>query len=565
MDTQRDSVILNRHLILDDMQTEILYKIFSGLLPHENFDGRAANALQRKLFATLPFEEVYGINYLFYRMLVNLDMIALTYEKERCGLTRDSFEASLQFSIRDAINRAEFDAVRLFREYGKEFDLQNTNARDDAVDFVYSLAIETYDEIYDLKIPTEVAMSYVVPLRDSLRRAVIERSLRLEGLALDSKVVVNGKTYTGPDGVIALRKMNESEMVNRFSDDAMKSAQSELWADSYEAVKQYNRDNTSPVRPLALFGYEPVDQLFPIRTQDIICLVADEGVGKTKLATDWIHTLIISGRNVLVICGETEVSKFYRTLQLNHISAVANISLTMDELMNREKIPHETEEDLEAINIKIEAACEDLASNPEYGKVLLRQNVSYEAFYDYVKSKAVQHKIDVIVVEHIGILNSDGSRTVDGFLDNEKKRIDWLFRQEDVLTKELNLCFINTVHLQNESSDKLNSGKKVGIRIGSGSRSTTKYATLAMLLYTTDELERQNIYILEFKKVRDYQKPPTLALFRDGSTTRHTYYPKLQKYVSGEQEDITLTRINDVIGEDFEEDDDDGIDLGLDV
>ena len=83
MDTQRDSVILNRHLILDDMQTEILYKIFSGLLPHENFDGRAANALQRKLFATLPFEEVYGINYLFYRMLVNLDMIALTYEKER--------------------------------------------------------------------------------------------------------------------------------------------------------------------------------------------------------------------------------------------------------------------------------------------------------------------------------------------------------------------------------------------------------------------------------------------------------------------------------------------------
>ena len=86
-----------------------------------------------------------------------------------------------------------------------------------------------------------------------------------------------------------------------------------------------------------------------------------------------------------------------------------------------------------------------------------------------------------------------------------------------------------------------------------------------MLLYTTDELERQNIYILEFKKVRDYQKPPTLALFRDGSTTRHTYYPKLQKYVSGEQEDITLTRINDVIGEDFEEDDDDGIDLGLDV
>lgn len=69
-------------------------------------------------------------------------------------------------------------------------------------------------------------------------------------------------------------------MVNRFSDDAMKSAQSELWADSYEAVKQYNRDNTSPVRPLALFGYEPVDQLFPIRTQDIICLVADEGVGK---------------------------------------------------------------------------------------------------------------------------------------------------------------------------------------------------------------------------------------------------------------------------------------------
>lgn len=564
MDTQRDSVILNRHLILDDMQTEILYKIFSGLLPHENFDGRAANALQRKLFATLPFEEVYGVNYLFYRMLVNLDMIALTYEKERCGLTRDSFEASLQFSIRDAINRAEFDAVRLFMEYGKEFDLQNTNARDDAVDFVYSLAMETYDEIYDLKIPTDVAMSYVVPLRDSLRRAVIERSLRLEGLALDSKVVVNGKTYTGPDGVIALRKMNESEIVNRFSEDAMKSAQSELWADSYEAVKQYNRDNTSPVMPLALFGYEPVDQLFPIRTQDIICLVADEGVGKTKLATDWIHTLIISGRNVLVICGETEVSKFYRTLQLNHISAVANISLTMDELMNREKIPHETEEDLEAINIRIEAACEDLSSNPEYGKVLLRQNVSYEAFYDYVKSKTVKHKIDVIVVDHIGILNSDGSRTVDGFLDNEKKRIDWLFRQEDVLTKELNLCFINTVHLQNESSDKLNSGKKVGIRIGSGSRSTTKYATLAMLLYTTDELERQNIYILEFKKVRDYQKPPTLALFRDGSTTRHTYYPKLQKYVSGEQEDITLTRINDVIGEDFE-DDDDGIDLGLDV
>lgn len=560
-----DSIVLNRHLLLDDTQTELLYKVFSGLLPHENYEPSCANSLQRKLFATLPTEEVYGVNYLFYRMFINLDIIMLSFGKT-AGLTRESFDASLQFSIRDVLQRPEFDAPRLFREYGKDYDLAEPSAADEAVDFIYSLALEVYDEVCAMAIPTGEAISYIVPLRDSLRRAVVERSLRLEGLALDNQVIVNGKAYSGTEGVLELRKVNEADMLRRFADDSTMSRSAELWADSYESVKIFNRDNATMIRPLAMFGYEPVDQLFPMRTQDIICLVADEGVGKTKLAVDWIHTLLMNGQNVLVICGETEVAKFYKMIQLNHIAATADISLTLDEFNNRDKLPHDTEEDLEALNIRIEAACDDLAGNPKYGKALLRQNVSYESFYSYAKSKAVQYDISAVVVDHVGILNSDGSRTVDGFLDNEKKRIDWLFRQEDALTKELNLCFINTVHLQNESSDKLSSGKKLGIRIGSGSRSTTKFASLAMLLYTTEELERQSIYLLEFKKVRDYKKPPTLALFRDGATCRHTYYPKLQRFVAGESEDISATRIDDVIGADVSEDEDEyGIDLGLEV
>lgn len=544
----KDSIIRGRHLILDGDQTAMLYKIFSGLLPHANYDGRLAARLQRELFSVLPIEEVFGENYLFYTALVNIDAISLSYGTISTGISKEGFTSSLEFSLSSRIRTPEFDAELYFEQYGKNYILDDVLQCSEAVNFVYDRCLEVYDEIFDMAIQTSESITYISNLAMSLKSSVIERSMRHEALALEQSYVVAGHSYSGPDGVLELRKLHDSEIQSRF----INKTNDEFYADCYESVQRFQRDSASDIRQLAYFGYDPVDALFPLRSQDIVSVIADEGVGKTKLIVDWVHTMLMSGCNVLVVCGETAVLKFYKMLQLNHISYITNISISIDEFDDRAKIPHSSEEELEEINIQIDHACYDLASNEEYGRPILKQNLTYEGFYDFVKNKAIQAELDIVVVDHVAIMDSDGGRTTDGFLDNDKRRIDFLYRSEDRLTKEMNLAFINTVHLQNDASSRLQAGKKVGVRIAGGSSSPTKYASIVCLLHTTDELERQSILLLEWKKVRDYKKPPTIALYRDGATSRHHYNAKLQNYATKMPEDISAKKLDMLIGEDDE-------------
>ena len=560
-----NSAVLAKHLNLSDEQIELLNKILSGLLPHENYDNHESDKLQNELFKTLLKEEVFGLYHMFYLIFENLNKIKVRYADTNTILTvnRDTFCSVLESYIPKCIYRPDFNAKLYFNQQGIEIDLNNPDDFHRAVDIVYSDALDLYDELFNLAIPTEDAFNYLMPLKESLKVSLMERCMNIEAMILKSSINISGRTFSGPEDCMYIRNLHQTEMNSRFvSEDDI--SERELDLTKAKNLEIYKSENPNKVIPLANLGYEPVDKLFPLRTQDIVSVIADEGVGKTRLVVDWAHTLLTAGKNILVVTGETDILKFNTMITLDHIFRKERKTITFDEYNDRTLIPHRTLDELEEINVLINGYEKDLLENKEYGKIILKQNVSYEKFYDYVKMKVIQDNIDVVIVDHVAVMKSDGSMTTDGLLNNNKKRIDWLYKMEDVLTKELNLCFINTVHTQTEASKAIMQGKVTGVRIAGESSATTKYSTLVVLLRTTPELKNQSIYILEFRKVRDYQAPPTLALCRNGATCSHWFDPRMQHFVTGEEDNITSTRINELIGIDEEtEEENDSLGLGI--
>lgn len=564
---EKDFKITSRHLFLDGNQQELVNKILSGCVPHENCKPEAVSQLVTELFSILPVTEVFGTNYIFFHLLEVMGNMSTVFAGGSSSTpTKDVLEASLTHSIANIIKQPQFNAQKYFAELGKEFNLQVREQLDEACDIVYSICLDMYDELMNLKIPTKEALLYLDPLKESCKGSFIERAMAIEAECLRHGVTMNGVSYNGPNGVVLLRHYHEDEFENRFSNSTISLAMEEVIFDTHLKLKRYKEENPNKIRPLAMFGYDPFDKVFELCTQDIVCLVADEGVGKTQITLDWVHTLVVSGQSVLVVTGETSSQSYIDRLVLNHLARTKEVSISEREFNNRELIPHASLDELEEINIIIEDATRDFLENPKYGKVILKQNLFYEDFHRYISENVIKNNVTVVVVDHVAIMRSNGARTSDGFLDNPKKKIDFLYAQEDVLTKEKNIAFINTVHTQSEVSDKLAAGKATGVNIGRGSRGTTMFGSIVMLLRTTDELAKQGVLILEPRKTRTFQKPPPIALFRDSRSCCHYYKPQLQHFVTGEQDNITTAKIDSLIGEvQLDNDDFDQDELGLDI
>lgn len=563
----RDTKIVSKHLTLDSTQIVLLNKILSGLMDHQGFDSSIASSLQRELFRTLLIEEVYGVYYLIYKVLESMSLVSLSFNKKTRGLTRDAFMSAMEYFPENQIRKPEFDAQKFFEEdYGVSFNLSEGVGFNEALDAVTGTAASLFDELVEMAIPTEEAFTYIPALRESLKKTMTEYYLTLEAAVLKGKVVLNGKVYSGAEDAMQLRSTNHNLFNARFNQTADPVGDLEVVASNSAAVKLANEENPHKIKPSFYLGWEPIDSAFPIQTQDIVSIVADEGVGKTKLTVDLVYKAVIGGRNVLLFCGETAVSKMQTLVVLRHIDYLNNgISISLDEYNNRALIPCDTDEQRIEINSMIAVAECDLYDNPKYGKIVYKQDLPYEEYSKYISECVDRFSTEVVVTDHVAALRTSGERTIDGFLDSDKKRIDFLFKAQNVLTKRYNLVFLNTVHTENTVSDKLAAGKEVGIRIAGGSRYVTKYSTIVMLLRDTDELRANSLILIDFKKTRDHARPPKLAIRRNGRSNRHDYLPALQKFVTGVKDDITNARMDALLGVEEEDTEDMREDIGLDI
>lgn len=525
---------------------ETLDNVISSLLPHQNFDVGEASAVVEELFRTIPLAETSGVYYVFMKLLQRLSVVKMYIANATTVLRREVFEHAIMSGASEVVLQAEFDAVQFFGAYGKTYNLEVPAQFSEATSFVYSVCMEKYDELFAKAISSAEGMTWINILKQQLEYAVTAKMLSVaattlvEGRATD-KAVKRGPAEARDFLMSALTEVNAR--INMLSSDS-NNRKTETAITSFSASRMFDDKNRIKVKDLYYMGIDPIDDVLPIRTQDIVTIIADEGIGKTRLMIDQTYKALLAGNNVLYICGETAKFKIKKSIEATHCFKMYGLQLKWSEVDDPGTIQGLSVDELEDISIKINSALADLYENESYGTLVLVQSADYESFSDTVRMNKDKYNIDLVIVDHVLALGCTGAFTTSGRLTTDHLRVNYLYECEDILVKDCNVAFINTSHPSSATSAALKAGQAPGARAGAESASSTRYSSIVCVLTTKPELKKQDIVLLYVTKLRD--EPNTsdaCVLKRLGYSNVHVFDPAMQ-YMGGSDKQSSFDDIS---------------------
>lgn len=535
----------------------LLDSIFSGLLPHQNFDENYAAQALSELDEILRIEELYGIHFCIWQLIKNLRLVELYGRKIDNPLKRKCFDTAVQLNTTALLTNPNFDSTLYFSVNGVSFNLGVPLEYQSACDFVYSSLMAKYDELYQKAFPTKEVFSVIKLLGDSLKKNISTQIVRMSAQIIaesSEDVLYNGKYYKGFDDWKAFQYATLREINSRFRVTAASASNASHTLDSYEEYLEFSSENSLKFTPIYNMGFPPIKQ--PVYTQDIITIVADEGTGKTRFAVDQAYKALMAGKNVLYMCGETLISKIVLHIEARHIWTLNKLQFPLDVLagintfqfdgLSEEEAKHKYDEFQGIIN----NARIDLYDNPKYGKLTVVQMLSYPDFYESICKYDSEHKLDLVIIDHVGALDENSADYQPNFNKYRPKEqrgmLLNLYKEESYLVKDRDLAFLNLSHTSSKANADLKANRDPGNRIGAESSAVTKYSSYVYLLYTNDTLKKIDSVILQQKKVRDWTPLfEPMVLTRRGSSQCHEYIESEQRHL--QSSDINDDDIEDLV------------------
>lgn len=546
---------------MNSQHQEILDKIFSSVLPHENFDSSIAADIIEELFHVLPKHEVYGINYVFYNLFENLRLIPMYRKGFSAQVNADIFHSAVEINVDEFLQSEAFNQALYFNNRGKEYVLTDAMQYNDAVNYISSDADEMYQDLVDMQIPTSEGISQLVLLRECLKKDICDQIIRIQAEIQRDSFKGKSRIFRGAMDAADFAMQSYKELGLRFksSDSALRNRFIPTTIHSYEESLQFDTNESKEFKEFFKFGWEPVDSMFAPSTGDIITFIAPEGTGKTRLAAYAAHEALKSGVNVVIICGETRKKKYKRMIEGAHLFETQEIQLSPKEMDNPMFFTEDVER-LEKIGMQIKASQLDLYENTAYGKVTFVTTMYYEETYESFEKLILEESAEVIIIDHTKSLTNNGAYTPVGRLQTTKLSIDFMIDQEIALVSEYPVCFINMSHPSVEAQNSLNKGKDPGVRAGGNTASVTQGATAVFILTNDKTLQAQDMLVVQIQKVRDAAvKVNAVLLDRLGYSNIHKYDPSHQYLLNEGDGKMTEELFKNLVG-DVEGDADDGSD-----
>ena len=498
MYSKRNDVLMS--VDFDEHLREVIFDVFSCLIPKddcEDFKHETAFRYFNELNKVLLLEETEGDIWIIYYALMRMSEIKTFSSDFEFILDLRSFQKSLESNVQDLImnNKDRFEGY--LKNNGYNSDLDTQKSVDDAVDFVYSSSIKMFKEIQNNDIDVNDALKYIDILKDTILTMLSKKSLIIGSAIISGEgTKVGKKYYKGVKDYVEYTKSVPSMISSRFT-DYLSAKRNTVSLTDLATFKSFQSDNTTKIAKLFNIGWEPLDEVFSICTGDLITLIGDEGVGKTNTAIHILMRNIMAGHDVLMMTGESSITKIIYMCLSNYIYNMTEYMFTWKELLN---YLDESEEDQRLI----EMWSEDFFTNPNIGRLHLVQSLNYEDFDVKIKEYLSRYpNISLIVIDHTDRLNSTGDLTDDGYLRDKKAKVDYLYKKEIQLKQQYDIALLNLAHSSSEAEKAGVKGKAMGVRIGATSSATTKDADFVFYLSKDPSLD-DGFIKWSCKKVRDY-------------------------------------------------------------
>ena len=284
----------------DESLCDALNRVISGMLPHDNYDNGFAKVYPA-LSIVLDKSSVSGIHYIFFSVFEKYYTLknAINQQDFAVRITRERFESALVNNLPDWILEPQLKLSDLMNKEGKSADINIPTVQEEAMQIVFSYAMNLYDTCFDMALRYDDALASIVDLKDCIRLNVIETGLQMQRKIVSTGMNYKGKFYRGSTGWLMFSQILIKEVAEL--DSRIDGA---LMCNSLDILPQLEASATEMSVALANYGIPQLDDKTPMLRHRLVVFVAKENTGKTRVVTHLIATLIRAGVKPYFACGE---------------------------------------------------------------------------------------------------------------------------------------------------------------------------------------------------------------------------------------------------------------------
>lgn len=300
----------------DEQLCDNLNHVFSGLLPHSQYNPDTFSRLYPALLSALATKDVRGLHYVFYTVFDKYFSLqkAVGAAEFKVSITRERFITALENNLPDLVLEPQVQVKELMNEEGKSGDITIPTVQSEAMGVIYEKAMALYDTCFEFEQTYEDAMAYIVNLRDAIKANIIETGLQMQRAIISVGLRYGKHTYRGTSGWVSFSQ----QLVREVSEMDLNTSE-DLVCNNLDILPDVDCNVVEISEALAKYGIPQLDDVTPILRHRMVVFVAKENTGKTRIMTHLIANLIRNNIKPYLACGETKPQKMFMQIVSSYI------------------------------------------------------------------------------------------------------------------------------------------------------------------------------------------------------------------------------------------------------
>ena len=468
----------------DERLGENVEKIISGMLPHRNYDSQLFSELYLQLTRVIQEDEFTGEYYIIIRTFSELSKIGNMVPDYKAMLTKDNLNSILNANIYDLVRKPEVETQSILREEGVDVNLDTEQGLTDAVNVVYTKVMDLYERCYNLAENSNSCFGYIVSLKSELVNHVMERSVKNQVHILRDSYRIGRRVYAGANDCAEYMSMVTSELQQRLDS----SHDGVTIIDDISKVQEMNAALEESMEKLADCGVPPIDEQTPMMTHWYRVLCAPEGTGKTMFAINSAVNLLLAGKRVVFMSGESDEPRLFAKITSNYIFKKYKKYVDYSMVQNPKNY------DIPADILKLIRLAQ--AEIAELKGLIYQETFTYDRMYSELKSLYERYRMDAVIIDHTLALTG-GSHL------SEKERIDRMSNDIRRFKKEYPVFFLVLSHMSSNGTDDLRNDVRVKDSPTRGSSMPSKDADDIYIMYANEALANKGLVQIQNYKRRE--------------------------------------------------------------
>lgn len=542
--------------INDTELIDVTDKLFSICLPHKNF-------AQESFIDTISNIETYVEEQEFdipHRILMNVFKkyynLMIMSERFKPILSRGDLDRILTTSLVQYMDSNRKVVSEYLNNYSDNVNMEIPEQSERYTSFIYSKVMDLYDRCFALEQDPNNLSSLIIPFKETVKVNAVTEIQKFLTQVLITGAWLDGKYYKGTDDYIYLSSTMISDLSFRFVEED--DDENILFLDDISKVKLLREKSYRGSEKLCDYGIPLIDDYTPMLPHRLVVFCAKENTGKTIYSCYLAAKLILNGKRVVYMCGESQKYEVMNKILCSYISQKYDMIVSEAQIRGIEEV---SEEHIRLINLAslelTESKCLIMINHLSYDKC----NVELAEMYS-------KYKFQAVIVDHSCSLEDSPNAKY----KNDEDRVKDLAVNLRKFKKKFPVCVMVDSHLSSAAQAELekfiNSNSIATNRQGAKSSPTrssgvlSKEADEIFVLYNTDLLTKQSLIGIQVFKRRIYTAP-----------RYHIYlkvnYPGLlfeyrdEDQITSNDNETKSSVLADVANEIREDEDEDDFDISL--